>query len=56
MIKKRIKNCDLFGEQVEFNLEGETQHTTYFGSLLSFILILGMTFVIYADVKKLVLY
>ena len=56
MIKKKINQCDLFGEQVELNLDGKTQHTTWFGGVVSIFLIVVMSLIFYSDLKILIEY
>ena len=38
------------------HIDGQTHHTTRFGGALSIFLMIGMLFIVYADVKKLALY
>ena len=56
VLKKQIKNCDLFSKEVNLNLNGKTHHSTLCGGVITVVVGLFICFIVYLDCSKLINY
>ena len=54
LLRNKIKNQDLFGKQLNIHLDGETEHQTFCGGVLSLVVGSLMLVVLFLTTKRLV--